>query len=93
MSNRRQRNRNKARKRKAKVLAQRFPDIHGFDVNLNEHDFGHRLSVMVQRQADGLRNGVSVTADRLWRHMEQEPSRLLAKLLSWFDTQPVRVRQ
>lgn len=90
MSNRKARNRRKARKRKAKVLAQRFPDLRGFDVSLRESDYGHRLTVVVTRQADNLRNGVTTFADRLWRHMDQEPSRLIAKLLPWFQTQPIR---
>lgn len=92
MSNRRARNHRKAAKRRAKILAQRFPDIHGFDVSLQERDYGHRLTVVVTRQADNLKNGVTTFADRLWRHMDQEPSRLLAKIVPWFDTQSIRTQ-
>lgn len=91
MSNRQQRNRKKARRRREKILGS-FPDVRGFRIYADVFDYGCSMRVSAFRQADGVEFGVLMTVDRLWRHMESMPQRLVYHLLDGFDSFPSKER-
>lgn len=92
MSDRHARNHRKARKRMAKLLreANALPVPEGFSVHAEASDFGYRLTMCVQRDADGCRNAATVLADRLWRRMNGMPAMLVGFLgrARWPDVKP-----
>jgi hypothetical protein len=83
MSNRQQRNQKKARRRREKVLGS-FPAVPGFRIYADLRDYGTGLCFCMVRQTDGLQRGVQTQVDRLWRHMESLPQRMVDRLLDGF---------
>lgn len=90
MSDRQARNRRKARKRLDKLIAsaEALPAPAGWTFNCHTFDYGRVLALCIQRDTDGLRNGVSTFADRLYRHMDAVPQRLAGRLLAWSPVTP-----
>lgn len=86
MSDRQQRRQRKARRRRTKLLSRSY-NLRGMTVHLQEFDYGHAFTTMLQRDSDGARCAVVCHADRLWRHMECVPDRMIGKLVAWFDAQ------
>lgn len=88
MSNRRERNWRKAKKRRDKLLAGPYV-VPGFKVTTATRDFGSVLCIALERDADGLAQAVAWRADRLWRRMERLPGWSIEKLLRYFNQHPL----